>query len=61
MVKCVLIDNTSHEVIKFNSRAALKRYVKAHNLEVKRSYFGGEETYYTEACDYIPASYGGKD
>ncbi|RLG33242.1 hypothetical protein DRN97_05590 [Methanosarcinales archaeon] len=51
-----LIDNNVHEMFKFRSLAALKRYAKEHDMRIKRSPID-DHCFYTESYVILPTGY----
>ncbi len=53
---CYLIDNNAHEMLRFKSLAALKRYAKEHYMKIKRSPMD-DHCFYTESYIILPTGY----
>ena len=56
MIKCYLVDNNSHALLKFKSKKALKEYAKKEKIKVKSSPFS-ENSYYIEDYVVLPTEF----
>ncbi len=58
-IKCDLIDNCSHKILKLESRSALLKYCKENGIKPKRSPMSSPncESWYIEDFTYLPTGY----
>jgi hypothetical protein len=50
-----LINNTSHAVLTFKTRQALRNHVKANHMSVRQSTWPADRCWYSSSLDYVPA------